>query len=63
VNVTLVPAQTEDPGLAAILTDAGVLGVTVIVILLLVADVAVTQVSDVVILQVTTSPVASVVVL
>jgi hypothetical protein len=59
VNVTEVPAQIVDPELLIILTDTGVVGVTVIVTALLVAVVAVTQVSELVMIHVITSPFAN----
>lgn len=56
VNVTLVPVQIVDPGLLEILTEAGNDELTDMVILLLFAVEAVTQVSEEVKVQVTTSP-------
>ena len=46
----------DDPGLATILTDGVIIGLTVIVTALLVAVVAVTQLTEEVITHVTTSP-------
>ena len=60
VKVTLVPAQIELPGLAAILTDGATDPETTIVIALDVAVVGLTQASDEVMTTVTTSPFAKV---
>ena len=59
VNVTDVPAQIVDEGLAAMLTLAGRFGFTVIVIVLEVAGLPVAQVALDVSWQVTTSPLFS----
>jgi len=59
VNVTLVPAQTVLPGDAAMFTDGARKAFTVIVIALEVAVADVTQVTDDVITQAITSPLAS----
>ena len=59
VKVTEVPAQIVEPALLAIETLVATLGFTVMVMLLLVAEPLVTHVSEVVISQVTTSPLLS----
>ena len=56
VNVTLVPAQMVEEGLAAMLTLTGKFGFTVIVMLLDVAGFPVAQVALDVSTHVTTSP-------
>jgi hypothetical protein len=61
VYVIGVPAHTEALGVAVILTEVAVVGLTVIVIALLVTVEEVTQISEVVIEHVTTSPFTSVV--
>ena len=59
VNVTEVPEQIVEPALLAIVTLVETVGFTVMVIPLLVAEPVVTQVSEVVMTQVTTSPLLS----
>ncbi len=58
VNVTEVPAQIVDPLPLAMETLVETVGFTVITMLLLVAEPAVTQVREVVMIQVTASPLA-----
>lgn len=62
MNVTLFPAQMLDPALLAMDTDAATEGVTVIVILLLVAVVPAMQERLLVTIQVTSSLLVSVLV-
>lgn len=60
VNVTEVPSHIEMPGLAPMLTLAGTLGFTVMVMVLDVAGEPVAQVRLLVMLHVMLSPLASV---
>ena len=59
MNVTLVPEQMVDPALLVMLTAVITVGFTVIVMLVLVAEEAVTQLMEDVSSQVTTSPLFS----
>jgi len=56
VKVTFVPAQIVDPELLLMLTEAAATGFTVMVMLLLATDEAVTQFSEEVSVQETMSP-------
>jgi hypothetical protein len=61
VNITLVPAQIAPDGLAPILTNGLTEGLTLIVIVLLPAVAGTAQVALLVMVQLTTSPLFSVV--
>lgn len=56
VKVTLVPEQIVDPALLEMATEVETIGLTVILMLLLAAEEVVTQLSEEVSSQVTTSP-------